>query len=140
MIKDAGKILVILVSLIFIFLGFSGCLTSTEVDNNKLNVDFESDIVDLLEYNLELVSNKENRVIQAIVTGKIRNKLDRIIEVDIKSEFYDVNDNFLGQKIFTIIGLRERNKPGDTTTFTITYDGENVNNVDYAKLYALEAT
>ena len=134
------KIIVSLVLVIFICLVFSGCLTGTEVDNNKLNVDFKSDIVNLLEYDLELVKNKENRIIRAIVTGTISNKLSRIIEVDIKSEFYDKNDNYIGEKTFTIIGLRSKNKPGDTTSFTITYEGENVYMVDYAKLYASEKT
>jgi len=135
--KETIKILFILISTILLSTIFCGC-NSTEVENNKTDVDFESDVVNLLECNIEFTESRENIIVQAIVAGKIENKLDRILDVEIVSEFYDKDNSYLGQQKFTIIGLREKDNPGYATTFTITYNEKNSNMIDHIKLTAIE--
>jgi len=135
--KDAIKLLVVIISIFFLSMIFCGC-TSTEVNDEESNVDFKSDVVNLLDYNIEYTRNREQRIVVVTVTGMIENKLDNMIDVDVTSEFYDENDNYLGEETFTIFGLRGKGNPGYTTTFTIDYDGENSNRISYAKLRAEE--
>ena len=51
---------------------------------------------------------------------------------------FDSNDDFLGEKTFAIRGLRSKGKTGSSTTFTITYEEENVAQIDHLKLQAVE--
>jgi hypothetical protein len=127
-------ILVMLLSLI------CGC-QSTQVENNNYNYIFESDVVTLTNYSMELNENKLGVVTKAVVNGRIENALNRgdeTISVIITAKFFDSNDDLLGEKNFTIIGLRSKGKTGSSTTFTIIYEEENVAQIDHLKLYAVE--
>ena len=86
--KGAIKIFVTIVTIVFVSLIFCGC-TSTEVDDKNFDVDFESDIVDLLEFNMEYKENKGDIITEVSLTGVIQNKLDRIVNVKLTGLFYD---------------------------------------------------
>lgn len=131
--RNAVKILVVIISIIFTLLMFCGC-TSTGLDDNKFDVDFKSDIANLLDYNIDYTKNKQNKITQATVTGTIKNKLDRPVDVKITIEFYDKNNNYLGEEKYTIEGLTEKDSIADTTTFTIVHKGDNTHLIDHAKL------
>lgn len=135
--KDSKKIVIISIGIVLLTLILCGCL-GTEVDDDKSNVVFESEIVNLLDYNLELNRNNNNEINQATVTGRIHNKLDRQVNVKLTSKFYDEKNEYVGEETFRILGLRKINEPGDSTTFTITYDKDNCKLVDHAKLSAVE--
>jgi len=135
--KDAIKMLVAIISIVLLSLMLCGC-TGTGVNKDNFDVDFESDIVNLLEYNIEFTKNKGNTITQATVTGTIKNKLDRPVDVKITSEFYDKNNNYLGERVYTIEGLTEKDGIRDTTTFSIMYKGDNSNLINHAKLFVTE--
>ncbi len=135
--KEFSKILTVSIAVITLTILFCGCL-GTEVEKKETNVFFESEVVNLLEHSLEFNRNNKKEINQVIVNGRIENKLNRKINVTINAEFYDKDDNYLGEKDFTIFGLRALDKPGDSTTFTITYEGEKTNLVHYSKLIVFE--
>ena len=127
----------IVVIIIMTPLLFCGCL-GTEVGDNVYVDIFESDVANLINYSVELQENKYGIIIKAIVNGRIENIVDRTVDLVITADFYDKNDVFLGETSYTIIGLRNKPKPGSSTTFTIVYDEENVVYADHAKLRAIE--
>jgi len=135
--KDALKIFVAIVTTVFVSLIFCGC-TSTEVDNKSFDVDFESDIVDLLECNMEYKENKGDVITEVSLTGVIKNKLDKVVNVKLTGLFYDKDGKYLGEKTFWIEGLLEKDGLRDTTTFEIIYKADNAKFVDHAKLSATE--
>jgi len=135
--KDAIKIFVTIVTIVLVSLIFCGC-TSTEVEDNKFDVDFESDIVDLLECNIEYKENKGDIIKEVTLSGVIQNKLDRIVNVKLTGLFYDKDDNYLGETSFWIEGLLEKDGLRDITTFEIIYKADNAKLVDHAKLSATE--
>ena len=131
--KEFKKNIAILTTTVLFTILFCGCAT-TDVEENETNVFFESEIVDLLDYDIEFNKNNNNEVNLVIVTGRIQNKLDRQINTKIIGNFYDKEDKYLGEKEFTIIGLRGFDNVGDSTTFTINYEEDNANFVSYVKL------
>ena len=135
--KELKKAIIISGIVIFATLILCGC-QGTEVEEDETNVFFESDIVDLLDYDIEFNQNNNNEVNQVVVTGRIQNKLKKMIDLELKADFYDKDDNYLGEKIFTIVGLRSIDNPGHSTTFTITYEDKTAKIVDYVRLTASE--
>ena len=136
------ELLTILILVMLLSLIFCGC-QSTQVERDDYDHVFESDIVTLTNYSMELNENKFGVVSEAIVNGRIENNLDRgdeKVNVVITAKFFDINDNLLGEKTFTIIGLRSKGKTGSSTTFTITYEEGNVAQIDHLKLSAVEKT
>lgn len=60
--------------------------------------------------------------------------MERKISINITAKIYDKKDNLLGEAWYLI-----NNMPIDyQTTFTITYEKENVANLEYFKLEAVE--
>ena len=137
--KELKKVMIVSVIVLILTLIFCGC-TGTEVEENKTNVFFESELVDLLESNLEFNKNNNNEINQAIITGRIKNTQNRQLTIELKGEFFDKDNNYLGEETFTIVGLRKMGSPGDSTTFTITYEGKNTKFVDYARVKAVETS
>jgi len=130
-------LLAILITAILVSMIFCGC-QSTQVERNDYDDIFESDIVTLTNYSMELNENKFGVIAKAIVNGRIENTLDRMVNVIITAKFFDSNDDFLGEKTFTILGLRSKGKTGSSTTFIINYEEENAAQVDHLKLQAIE--
>ncbi len=135
--KDAlvkiGLIITVLVISVF-----SGC-TSTDVEEKDLDVFFKSEVVNLVNYTFNIDKNKQGKVYSATVTGRVENKVKRIIDIEITAEFYDEEGTLLIEKTYTIIGLRVKPNPGYTTTFEFIYnEDENVQRVNNVKLYAEE--
>jgi len=130
-------LLAILITAILVSMIFCGC-QGTQVEKNDYDGIFESDIVTLNNYSMELDENKFGVIAKAVVSGRVENTLDRMVNIVITAKFFDNNDDFLGEKIFTIIGLRSKGKTGSSTTFTIIYDEENVAQIDHLKLQAVE--
>lgn len=130
----------ILVLTILLTAIFCGC-QSTQVKNNKYEDIFESDIVELTNYSMELDEDKFGVIAKVTISGRIENTLeigDGKLNVIITINFFDNNDNLLGEKNFTIIGLRSKGKTGSSTTFNIVYEEENVAQIDHLKIYAVE--
>ena len=136
MIKDA-KVLLVIIILLVSTLVLSGC-TGTDVEDNKFDVVFESEVVELVEYDIEFNYDNNNNINQVLVNGRISNKLGRIVDVDIVGKFYDKDDNYLGDGVFSILGLRSEGTPGYSTTFTVTYKEENSYLVNHVDLFVTE--
>ncbi len=132
-------LLAILITAILVSMIFCGC-QGTQVEKNDYDDIFESDIVTLTNYSMELDENKFGVTAKAVVSGRIENTLDRMVNVVITAKFFDNNDDFLGEKTLTIKGLKSKGNPSSstTTTFTITYEEENVAQIDHLKLQAVE--
>jgi len=130
-------LLAILITAILVSMIFCGC-QGTQVEKNDYDDIFESDIVALTNYSMELDENKFGAIAKAVVNGRIENTLDRMVNIVITAKFFDSNDDFLGEKTLTIKGLGSKGKIGSSTTFTITYDKENVAQIDHLKLQAVE--
>ena len=130
-------LLAILIATMMVLVIFCGC-QGTQVEKNDYDDIFESDIVILTNYSMELDENKFGVIAEAVVSGRIENTLDRIVNVTITAKFFDNDDDFLGEKTYTILGLRGAGKTGSSTTFTIIYDEENVDQIDNLKLQAVE--
>jgi len=130
-------LLAILITAILVSMIFCGC-QGTQVEKNDYDDIFESDIVTLTNYSMELDENKFGVIAKAVVNGRIENTLDRMVNIVITAKFFDSNDDFLGEKTLTMLGLRSKGKTGSSTTFTITYEEENVAQIDHLKLQAVE--
>jgi hypothetical protein len=131
------KFLIIFFGLVITFELLCGC-QNTPIEENTYEYIFESDVVNLLNYSIDIKENKSGIKIKATIDGRIENIVDRNITVKIISEFYDKNDYLLGTGEYTIHGLRVKPKPGYSTTFTITYEEENVADIEYIKLIGTE--
>ena len=105
------ELLTILVLVILLSVIFCGC-QSTQVENKNYDDIFESDIVTLTNYSMELDENKFGVIAKAVVNGRIENTLDRMVNIVITAKFFDSNDDFLGEKTLTIKGLRSKGKTG----------------------------
>ncbi len=136
-------LLAILITAILASMIFCGC-QGTQVEKNDYDDIFKSDIVTLTNYSMELNENKFGVIAKAVVNGRIENNRDLddpkndTVNVVIIAKFFDSNDNLLGEKTFTIIGLRSKGKAGSSTTFVINYEEENAAQVDHLKLQAME--
>lgn len=130
---------VIVVSFVVILITsvFCGCQSSQVKEDYKAI--FESDVVKLVNYTLETKKNKTD-IVQVIINGRIENTLDRMVNINIIAELYDKNNEYLGSSTFKILYLRPKPSPGYSTTFTIVYNEDNVDRLDYIKLRADEIT
>ena len=116
-----------------------GCLGGTEVDESLDKV-IESNVVNLLSYEVSKRENRDRQVVEYTVEGVIENKLDRMINVSINAKFYDSNDNLIGEDIFKVNGLRSNSKSYNfrTTIFTVSFEGSSAKNIDYFRLHVDE--
>ena len=126
----------IFLTFIFIFTIFCGC-QGTQVENEFVPV-FNSDVANLVNYSIDFKKDREQKIVEVYVTGIIENKINRQINIIISVDFYDVNNDFLGKKNYTITGLRVKPNPGYTTTFSITYNEENSYKFDHVEISATE--
>ena len=124
---------VILVAIIFLSTILIGCTSNQNEDNNYEDI-FESDVVNLLNYSINLNENKSGTIIEANIDGIIENNVDRIITVNITVEFYNSNDDLLGKDWYTIHDM----PIGYSTNFEIKYKEENVADFDNIKIQAIE--
>jgi hypothetical protein len=113
----------------------SGCQDSGSSREDYSNI-FESDVVKLVNFSMELEKDKFGVISKVMLNGRIENIVDRMINLNITAIFFDENDGILGDKVFTIYGLRNKPNPGYSTTFTIIYEEENVSKVDHVRIYA----
>ena len=137
MIKDV----IVVLSGLLIILGtmvFCGCLSTEVEDKDYEDVTLESDVIQLNEYSLDFEKNKNGDIIKATVNGIIENTRNKVLNVEITGRFYDENDAFLGEKTYTIFGLRIKPNPGYSTTFSIVYEEGNASRVDHVRLYAVD--
>ena len=81
---------------IFISITLCGC-QSNQVEDNTYEDIFESDVVTLINYSLDLNENKSGVITKATINGIIKNSVDRKISVNITAEFYNNNDYLLGK-------------------------------------------
>ncbi len=128
------KIKALFCVIIFTITIFCGC-QSSQVDNLYLDV-FESEVVKLVNYSMNFKKNREGEITKVFVNGRIENILNEMITIRITSEFYDKNNEFLGEASYKIFNLRAKQKAGSSTTFNIIYDGNNVDKVNHIKLRA----
>ena len=129
--------LIFVSTMIFLSTMISGCLNNQVEDNNSKDI-FESDVVNLLNYSIELNKNNSDIIIEAIVNGIVENLVDRNITINITAKFYNKNNDLLGESWYIIHGLRVKPKPGFSTSFTITYDEINIAEYDHIKILATE--
>jgi hypothetical protein len=128
-----------ILGIMFITLALCGCQGS-KVEKNYGDI-FQSSVVKLVNYSLDFERNQTGVITKATANGRISNLLDRILIVIINASFYDKNDNLLGQRTFTIYGLRQKGAPGYSTTFGIGYDDTaTVALVDHIKMRAIEGS
>ena len=126
--------LIIMITTIFI-----GCFDSgVTTDRNLNNLIFESDVVALKNYSVNIIQDEEE-IIRVDVEFLFSNIVPRDIKVKVTAEFYDKNNNLLGigprREIELLRGYTE------TTIFPaniISYDKEDAAKVDYVKLTAVE--
>lgn len=131
-------LVVLLFGIVLITVIFCGCQGS-QVENNYETI-FESDVVNLLNYTIESRTDNADNIVEVTVDGRIGNIVDRQLRIVVTAEFYDKNENYIGEEIYRIYGLRVKPNPGYSTTFTIKYNGEGVDMVDHVKLRAEEIT
>ena len=130
------KIIPILSIFIIMITIFCGCQGS-QVEQEK-NVYFTSDVAKLYNYNIEHIKDVNEKIVEIKVTGDIENTADHILLLRIYAEFYDKNNNYLGESYYEIDSLRVKPNPGYYTSFEITYNQDNAKYVDYVKLRADE--
>jgi hypothetical protein len=121
---------------VLIAMFFCGC-QSTQVENKYAAI-FESDIVNLLNYTIEPHMDNQGKIVEVYVNGLIENIVDRKLNIILTVEFYDEKGNYIAEETYRIIGLLIKPRNGHTTTFSIKYNGENVEIVDNVKIYAEE--
>lgn len=131
--KVIGSIIAIIVTTAI----FCGCIQGTEVEDES-DVFFESTVTNLINYSLNFNEDHNGNIVKATVDGKIENKIDRQININITIEYYDVEDNYIGSGNYRIFGLRTKPKAGSSTTFTTEYAGKNVDKISYIKFYVDE--
>ena len=119
--------------IILISLMLCGCQNNEPEDNKYDNI-FESEVSTLVNYSIDLDENKSGVITMATINGIIKNSIERKISINITAKIYDKKDNLLGEAWYLI-----NNMPIDyQTTFTITYEKENVADLEYFKLEAIE--
>lgn len=131
-IKIKGTFLII----IFIFTVFCGC-QGTQVENEAFPI-FSSEVVNLVNYSIDVKKDRDEKIVEVYVAGRIENIMDRPINITITVDFYDINDEFLGKKDYIITGLRVKPNPGYTTTFSITYNEDNSYKFNHVKISIME--
>lgn len=130
------KIKVTLFLIVFILAIFCGC-QGAQVENEYVQV-FDSDVVKLVNHSIDVKRDRDEKIVEVYITGRVENILDSQINITISVDFYDVNNEFLGKKDYTIIGLRVKPNPGYSTTFSITYNEDNSYKFDHIKINAIE--
>lgn len=119
-------VIVISFGIILIATVFCGCQSSQV--KNEYKAIFESDVVHLVNYSIEKRMNKTD-IVEVIISGRIENKMDRMINVNISAHLYDKNGDLIGIGFYRINFLRAKPNPGYSTTFDITYNGRGTNNI-----------
>jgi hypothetical protein len=134
--KVKKDLVLLICGIVFVAMIFSGC-QGTQVENKYAAI-FESDVVNLLNYTIIPNMDNQGNTVEVNVEGLISNILDRRINVILTAEFYDETGNYIAEDSYRIIGLLEKPRNGHSTTFSINYDGENVEKIDNVKLRAEE--
>ena len=119
---------------------FSGCEEqgSTNAQNNYEEIVLESSVVELVNASLKLIKDQDD-ILRAEVQYLFHNIAGRDVQVKVKVEFYDENNNLLA-----VEGTKTINMPSDyseqgiSPANIITYYGENVKQVDHVKIIAEE--
>ncbi|MFH1101353.1 MAG: hypothetical protein V1726_04885 [Methanobacteriota archaeon] len=130
-----------IVGIMFVVVALCGCQAG-QVSNNYEDI-FQSNVVQLVNFSLELEKDRLNVITSATVNGRITSVVDRILNFEITASFYDKNNNLLGNKTIRIEGLQPMGKPGSSTSFPppyLSYTAADVSVVDHVKLYAYEIT
>ena len=115
-----------------------GCFEQAATVDNPDNIIFESDVVKLYNSSLNFIEN-EGKIIRVEVEYLFINIAPRDIIIRVTAEFYDKNDNLLGTgPKRTLELLRGYQEMGVSPANIIEYDKENVEDVSYVKLTAVE--
>ena len=133
------KACIVMIGVLFGAFVLCGCQAS-QVDTHQYDDIFHSSVVRLVNYTLNLERDHQTSIIvKASVNGRITNLKDQMMNVIISTSFYDKQNKLLGEKSYTILGLRAKGAPGSTTTFDITYDDKDtVAYVDHVTFLAME--
>ena len=137
MIKKFWPIGVILLLIVCLF---SGCQEQEATSTNSFeNVEFESDVFELINGSLEFVEIN-NVIIRAEAKYMFRNIAGRDVkDVNVFAEFYDKDDNLVytgGPKNFSL--LKDYTETGSSPANVISYNGDRVREVDHVRILAFE--
>ena len=128
----------IIVAILLIVSISIGCFEQATTINKPDNVIFESDVVKLYNYSLNFIED-DGEIIRVEVQYLFINIAPRDIKIKVTAEFYDKNDNLLGigpkREMELLRGYTEK---GISPANIISYDDEDVAEVEYVKLTAVE--
>lgn len=131
------KIMIIIGFIFILIILLCGCQEQTENNQQSFeNIELESDIVDLAYGKIDFVKNNDE-ITRVNAEYRLKNIIDRDINVNVSVEFYDENNNLLyTSDNMTIIALRAGDE--EDVINTATYDGEFVSQVDHVKIKVSE--
>jgi len=132
------QLLLIIVSILIISVFFCGCqeTESVKTDKKNDNIYFESNVVALKQSDL-ILHEEEGKIIRAEVIYLFRNLLKEQVNLEIKVEFYDKNDNLLhigGPKYIDLIP--QWSEVDVLGANSIAYSGEFARMVDHVIIIA----
>lgn len=119
-----------------------GCQAG-QVDNDSYSDFFESSVVQLVNFSLEFQKDKDGNIVDVTVNGRISNLLDKAVNIEITTDFFDKNNKLLGNSTIRIFGLQPKGTPGSSTNVPppyLNYKESDVSSVDHVKIRAYEIT
>jgi hypothetical protein len=131
----------VIITIIFLPVFFAGCVedTSTDVENNFDNIEFESEVTELIYGRLNYVKDN-NIVIRTELEYLLKNIAGKVLNLKIVAEFYDSDNNLLyTAPQHTIDNMPVNYQETDILASNIlSYDGEFTDIVDHVKLVVTE--
>ena len=132
-----SKLISVVVMLLFASMIFSGC--EEEAIISEYNVVLESDVVEFVNISFEKEKNREGIFIEAKLTWLFHNIADRLIDVGIDFEFYDINDGLVYSETKTISQMPSNYTERFSPVYnTITLTGDEAKYTEYVVVKAYE--
>jgi len=130
----------IVLSLFLIFGSLSGCFENETEAISFNEVTLESDVVELVNGTIRYFKNALNEIWKVEVQYLFHNIANRDIEIEVTTELYDDNDNWiatLGPKVIQLPNDYTEKSVSQTVNI-VSYDGDKVALVDHAIIVAVE--
>ena len=134
--KKGCLIFVTIILIVFL----TGCFeSSTEVEEDDNNIQFESDVVDLIYTKLNFVKDN-NIIIRTEIEFLLKNIAGRVLNLRIIGEFYDKDNNLLySDNTHTMDYMPVDYEETELLAANIiSYSGEDASLVDHVKLTVIE--
>lgn len=135
------KILMLIFSLFFIIINFSGCQEQQIQSIQFEGITLDSDVVELVNASIKYTRDDFEKVYLVDVHFLFHNIAGRRIDrLKITVEFYDENDNLIaiGGPKYTHYLPSDYTEQFDPNFNVISYEGEKADQIDHVKIIALE--